>query len=130
MSWEGYWFPHLVDWIVGGTVLTVVGGVVGLVLRRLLREIRAAQQATAISARIGAQSAHHAARRADATHDATSSVLERLTALEGSSDGLRDAVSASLARRALDDLRFREIEAQLAPRMGGRHAGGDGTEVD
>lgn len=125
MTWQGYWLPHLIDWILGGAATTVVG----LVLRRVLRQLRDAQLAAVKAATSGAQHAHVAAWQAAQANTSSSDVLQRLAGLEGAVEGMKGAVSASLGHRARDALRFHEIEQQLQQqRQGaGRHAAGDDT---
>lgn len=125
MTWAGYWLPHLIDWVVGGSATTAVG----LLLRRAARiwadEVRAhAIQAAraAQGATTAAQGATTAAVGATVARTGAEDALARLTAAEAGLGGVLEAVSASLGHRARDDLRFREIEARLDRQQGGRHA--------
>lgn len=108
MTWDGYWLPHLVDW----SASILLGAALIPLLRSMLR--KAARQAAG-----HAQDAAAAATDATASAEAAAASERRLTGVEASVGGILDGVSASLGLRALDDLRFRSIEAELGK---GKHA--------
>lgn len=114
MSWEGYWWPQLVSWTVGGAITAVVGVIAGVLFRRLvLRPVRELLTQTAEHAQSGAVSASQAASDASAARVSSADVIRRLKAVEGQVGGIRDGISASLGHRARDDLRFKSLSEQL-----------------
>lgn len=112
----GYWLPHLIDWVLGGSATTVVA----IVLRRAVTMAAEQTRAHAVQAVKAAHGASTAAAGASVARTGAEAAEGRLEAAEARLDGMLEAVSASLGHRARDDLRFREIERQL--RQGGRHA--------
>lgn len=114
MTWEGYWWPNLVQWIVGGALTAIVGAVVGFWFRRIIRQLVVPQLGKAAeNAHQGSISASQAAQDASEANLGQKAVQARLTALQGALEGMRDNVSASLGHRAKEDLRFRQLEQQL-----------------
>lgn len=64
MSWETFWAPNLVQWVVGGGVTAIVAGIVGVLVRRWmtqwLQQIFGEQQRTTDAAETAASRAGEA----------------------------------------------------------------------
>lgn len=96
MSWESFWAPNLVQWIVGGSITAVVGAIVGFVVRRWLRQlllpILGEQQQTKELARTAAVQSIESADAAKLAARHASTANDTATTVVTNSEQLHDAV--------------------------------------